>query len=276
MRTLKWIPLTIVALAAIGGAGLLILDRTVFAPVAVSTGAPLVPTLPLPGLTQSPATQEASPIPSAEIEQASSATPTKPQDPTGASPSPGGGGESAAAPILYQIDAQQSEVRYEVGETFFENNRFAVAIGRTRGIAGEVLVDFSRPANSQIGEIVVDISQLTSDESRRDNFIRRSALESASYPHATFRTLALEGLPESVTLGDTLTFTVRGELTVKETTLPVAWKVTLTVGEGRLSGTAEGQVLMSDFGVGPIRISSLATEDLVKLFFDFVLVPKIG
>ena len=130
--------------------------------------------------------------------------------------------------VVYRIDPAQSEAHYEVGETFFQGNRFNLAIGRTKGVAGEVLVDFANPANSQIGTIVIDVSQLTSDEGRRDNFIRNNALQSSKYPQATFKPTKIEGLPASVKPGDQLTLKVTGDLTVKETTKPVTFDVTLT------------------------------------------------
>jgi polyisoprenoid-binding protein YceI len=184
---------------------------------------------------------------------------------------------NAAGVQLYRIDAGQSEVRYEVGETFFnENNRFNLAIGRTRGVAGDVLVDFAQPSNSQIGEMVIDVSQFTSDQSRRDNFIRRNGLESSRYPQARFVTRSIEGLPAQVAVGDQVTFRISGDLTVKEMTRPVTWNVTLTLEDGRVVGSASAEILMSDFGVGPIRLATLLTEDLVKLFFDFVAMPVEG
>jgi len=186
-------------------------------------------------------------------------------------------GPATAAPDAsqrrFRIDPAQSEVRYEVGETFFsENNRFAVAIGRTSGISGDILVDLDQPAASRLGEIVIDVSQFTSDESRRDNYIRRSGLESARFPLARFTTTALEGLPAAIASGEDVTFTIRGELTVKEITRPVTWQATIRWEGDELIGTAETEILMSDFGVGPIRIPFLATEDEVRLVFEFVAV----
>jgi polyisoprenoid-binding protein YceI len=136
-----------------------------------------------------------------------------------------------------------------------------------------VLVDFANPANSQIGTIVIDISQLTSDESRRDNFIRNNALQSSQYPQATFKPTKTEGLPASAKPGDQLTLKVTGDLPVKETTKPVTFDVTLTAGEDKLTGTATTEVLLSDFGAGPIQIAILQTEDKAKLVFDFVALP---
>ena len=253
---LKRILIGVLILAALGGVTLFVLDRTIFAPVAVSTGAPVAPTLAVP-------------------------TPTKPAstsaDAATATPAQASTGSNSSGVQLYRIDAAQSEVRYEVGETFFnQNNRFNLAIGRTRGVAGDLLVDFAQPSNSQIGEIVIDVSQFASDESRRDNYIRRSGLESSRYPTAHFVTRALEGLPAQVAVGDQMTFSISGDLTVKETTRPVTWNVTLALEQGRLVGSASTEILMSDFGVGPLQLPILATEDQVKLFFDFVAMPVEG
>ena len=257
--TFRRIAIAIAALAVLGGGTLFILDQTIFAPVESGTGTPVAPTLAAP--TQ----------PAAEPAEPTSAAPTAPSATEAAAPSTGASDTGA---VLYRIDASQSEVRYEVGETFFnQNNRFAIAVGRTRGIAGDILVDFAQPSNSQIGEIAIDVSQFTSDESRRDNFIRRDGLQSSIYPTARFVATSIEALPDQVAVGDQVTFTVNCDLTVKETTRLVTWNLTLTVEDGRLVGSASTEILMSDFGVGPIQLPILATEDLVKLFFDFVALP---
>ena len=261
--TLKRIMIGVLILAAVGGGVLFLLDRTMFAPAAVSSGVPVAPTLAVPTTVQ-PATST----------DPAAAAPTQSPTATSAQASAGANGASVQ---LYRIDATQSEVRYEVGETLFNrNNRFNLAVGRTQGIAGDVLVDFTQPSNSQIGEIVIDVSQFTSDESRRDNYIRRTGLESSRYPYANFATRAIEGLPDQVTIGDRVTFIVSGDLTVKETTRPLTWNVTLTLQNGRLVGSAATEILMSDFGAGPIQLPILATEDLVKLYFDFVAIPVEG
>lgn len=252
--TLKRVFIGVVILVVVGGIGLFVLDRTIFAPVGVSTDIPTAPTLAAPD--------------------------TAPTQPSAATAQPTTASDAASGTSgaqVYRIDATQSEVRYEVGETLFnQNNRFNLAVGRTRGIAGDILVDYSQPSNSQIGDIVVDVSQFTSDESRRDNFIRRQWLESSRYPLATFVTRAIEGVPDQVAVGHSISFTILGDLTVKETTRPVNWNITLTLEDGRLVGSAATEILMSEFGVGPIQLPVLATEDQVKLFFDFVAMPAEG
>ncbi|HLF26935.1 MAG TPA: YceI family protein [Anaerolineae bacterium] len=248
--TFKRVIIGVLALAVLGAGVLFVLDQTLFAPAPVSSNAPVAPTLAIPTQTQPDAAGDST------------------QDPAQA---------NTAGMQLYRIDAAQSEVRYEVGETLFnQNNRFNLAVGRTQGIAGDVLVDFTQPSNSQLGEIVIDVSQFTSDENRRDNFIRRTGLESSRYPQAHFVTRAIEGLPAQVAVGDQVTFSISGDLTVKETTRPVTWNITMTMEDTRLVGSASTEITMSDFGVGPIRLPILETEDLVKLFFDFVAMPVEG
>lgn len=258
--TLKRVVIGLVVLAVIGGATLFVLDRTIWAPVAVSTGVPVAPTL-----AAAPTQPASTAVPTAVAND-----PVSTAAPTAAASNPA---NAAASAQVYRIDAAQSEVRYEVDETFFQGNRLNTAVGRTKGIAGELRVDFAQPAQSQIGDIVIDISQFTSDESRRDNFIRRNNLESATYPQATFKTTSISGLPDKVAVGDVLKFSMTGDLTIKQTTKPVTWDVELTVGDQQLQGSASTQILMSDFGVGPLQLPALSTEDEVKLFFDFVALP---
>ncbi len=259
--TRKRVLIGLVVLAVIGGGVLFVLDRTIWAPVEVSTALPVAPTL---------AASTAAPT----IASSSAATSAPAPAPTTASAT--ANASDPATQQLYRIDPAQSEVHYEVNETFFQGNRLNTAIGRTKGVAGDILVNFAQPAQSQIGDIVIDISQFTSDESRRDNFIRRQGLESSTYPQATFKTTSISGLPDKVAVGDEISFQMTGDLTVKQTTKPVTWDVKLKVGDKQLTGSAATQILMSDFGVGPLQLPILQTEDQVKLFFDFVAVPAEG
>jgi predicted lipoprotein with Yx(FWY)xxD motif len=174
----------------------------------------------------------------------------------------------------YSIDPSGSQVSYEVGEVFLENNRFGVAVGITSGINGKVYLDTTNPLASLVSPIEVDISQFKSDSDRRDNKIRNDFLESAAFPIATFIPTQIEGLPLSYNEGDQLTLQIIGDLTVKEVTQPVTFEVTGQMKDGEMSGKATATILMSDFGVGPITILGiLETEDEVKITFDFVARP---
>ncbi len=245
--TLKRVLIIIGVLVVLGGATLFVLDRTIWAPVQVSSSLPSAPAL----------------GPQAQPKSSSSGVPNAPAL-----------NNANSTGQLYRIDASQSEVHYEVDETLFDqNNRLNTAIGRTKAVAGDLLIDFNTPANSQLGTFVIDISQFQSDESRRDNFIRRQGLESARYPTATFTTKSIDGLPTQVQPGQSITFKITGDLTVKTTTKSVTWDVTLTANKDKVTGEAVTNILLSDFGAGPLQLPMLQTKDQAKLVFDFVALP---
>lgn len=178
----------------------------------------------------------------------------------------------STVPTEYQIDAIQSSVSYEVGETFFnQNNRFGVAVGVTSIISGSIQLDPVNPQNTTLDVFTVDISQFKSDSDRRDRTIQDRFLESRRFPIATFTPTRITGLPDRYTTGDLLNFQVTGDLKVREVIRPVTFEVQASVNEGILGGQATTIVLMSDFGVGPIQMAGvLGTEDEVKISFNFV------
>lgn len=181
----------------------------------------------------------------------------------------------AAGAVTFNIVPEESKVTYEVGETFFnQNNRFNLAIGVTRTLSGSVFGDLSNPPVSSIGPIQVDISQFTSDSSRRDNAIRGDWLESSRFPVATFVSTAIEGLPPSYIEGQDYSLKVTGDLTVREVTRSVTFDVTTRLNGDTLSGTAVTTILLSDFSIGPISIAGiLKTEDEAKITLEFVARP---
>jgi polyisoprenoid-binding protein YceI/predicted small lipoprotein YifL len=235
-----------------------------------------------------PAPQQTEPVltPDQQVESGDSAYPppfhtATPEIPLGTSyPAPEEGtiplGTAYPAPEngleVFNIVPEESEVKYEVGEVFIDqNNAFNLAVGVTSGVNGEILVDRANPANSVIKPISVDISQFTSDSQRRDNSIRERFLESSKYPAVEFTPQEIQGLPDSYQEGQTISFQVSGDLTIREVTKPVTFEVSL-IGEGnQMTGVATTTILMSDFGFGPISILGiLNTEDEVKVTFTFV------
>jgi polyisoprenoid-binding protein YceI len=180
---------------------------------------------------------------------------------------------AADTQVVYRIDPEQSEVRYRVNELFLRENLPASPVGVTKGIAGDILIDFDNPASSQVGTIVINVEQFTSDRDLRDRAIRRDYLESATYPEATFVPNELIGFPENPVEGEAYTFQVAGDLTVKETTAPETFDLTVTLEGDTLTGSASTVILMSTYDVGPITVAGFVeTEDEVTLEFDFVAV----
>lgn len=182
---------------------------------------------------------------------------------------------ASAGVVVFRIVPEESQVTYEVGETFLnQNNRYAIAVGRTQQVNGEVRFDQANPRNSSVGALTIDISTFTSDSPRRDNAIRDRWLESARYPLATFAPTAIEGLPEKYTSGEEITLTITGDLTVREVTRPATFTVTGAIDGETMRGVAETQIKMTDFGFQPPDIAGvLRAEDDVKISFSFVARP---
>jgi len=177
--------------------------------------------------------------------------------------------------MTFAIVPSESKVTYEVAETFInQNNRFNLAVGVTNNVNGTIQANLQNPPASTLGEFTIDVSQFTSDSSRRDNAIRNNWLESARFPTAVFKPTSIAVLPGSYEEGKDYSFQVTGDLTVKETTRPVTFDVTAKLTGDTLSGKATTTILLSDFNVGPISILGvLKTEDQAKLTLEFVARP---
>ena len=181
--------------------------------------------------------------------------------------------QAPAAAQRFVIDPQASEASYHVGETFFRNNTFKVAVGVTHGIQGDIYVDRARPDQSRVGPITVNVNQLTSDSRRRDREIRQGWLESDKYPTAVFTPTSIQGLPKTYTAGQTIPVRITGNLTVHNVTKPAVFSGTLKLSGDTLTGTMESTVLMTDFGFNPPSITILQTENKVTLDFQFTAHP---
>jgi polyisoprenoid-binding protein YceI len=115
---------------------------------------------------------------------------------------------------------------------------------------------------------------LKSDQSRRDNYLRRSTLETSKFPKAELVPVALEGLLLPIGDGTSQTFVVRGDLTVHGVTRPTTWQVTAR-GQGKdVVGTAATAFTFKDFGLEQPRVPVvLSVADTIRLEYDFRLVP---
>ena len=171
----------------------------------------------------------------------------------------------------YVIVAGESQALYRAGEVFLRFNRPNRAVGVTRAVRGEILVDRRHPSASRVGTIQVDISQLTSDEPRRDRAIRERWLESARFPIAEFRATGVEGLPDSLREGQRFPVVIHGDLKVREVTRRVTFRGSFVLEGAVLRGTASTTLRMTDFGFEPPNIlGMLRVDDEVEVQVDIV------
>ena len=186
--------------------------------------------------------------------------------------------ESAAEPAavrVFEIDSAQSSAAYAVEEIFFSDNRLFTAVGVTNAVEGAFEVTSNGQPSGKVTRIRVDLRTLKSDSPRRDNAIRRQWLESDKYPYADFVSTDALNLPESYAEGEKVTFTLVGDMTVRDVTKPVEWTVVGTLQGNTVTGEAKTVIKMSDFGFAAPDIGGvLKAEDAVALTVTFVAIEK--
>ena len=169
--------------------------------------------------------------------------------------------------VVYRIDAYRSSVSYEVEEILAGKSN--TARGTTSGIAGDIRVDNTDPDASTIGEIVVNVEQLKSDQTLRDNRLRHDFLQSTEYPLATLTTTSVTGFPDAIVDGVEYDLQVTSDLKVRDITKPYTFAAKATrSGESlRISATIETK--LSEFGIGPISLGPLvSTGNDAKLIIE--------
>lgn len=206
----------------------------------------------------------------APAEEAASAEPTDApaEENTEASDATSATGETAT----FVIDPTQSEARFALGEDL-RGNRVTV-VGVTSAISGEIMIDPATPANTQIGIITIDAASFVTDSDRRNSAIRRFVLNTDSYPTITFAPTSLNAIPDSIAVGETVSFEIRGDLTLKDQTRSQIFKITVTVdSENQISGSTTSAIAYADYGIFVPDVPFVANvDDEIQLEFDFVAV----
>ena len=165
----------------------------------------------------------------------------------------------AGGQIVFEIDKTSSEVRFEIDETL-RGSPFRV-VGTTSEVAGQILVDFDDPPASEVGEIVINVRTLNTDDSLRDRAIRGRIL-GANEPDNEFARFvpgAVEGIPEQIAPGDSFPVSITGDFTLSGATRPVTFQgqVTLTSPD-RLQIEATATILHADFNLNIPEIPIVA------------------
>ena len=181
--------------------------------------------------------------------------------------------EAPAARVLYRIAAgAESEAHFFLREDL-RGIRTDV-IGRTDQVAGDIVIDFGAPALSQVGIIRINARTLATDQSRRDSALRSRILRSAEdeFEYIEFAPTALLGLPDSITIGESYSLDIEGQLILVGQALPVTFQgAVLLENEERLLGVFSVTVSYADWGIAVPDLPFLANVDeAVELTLEFV------
>lgn len=225
--------------------------------------------------TVAPAPPQASP--SASSSPAPTATPAPVRAPTSATTAPTAP-VNAAIPnggAIITVSAG-TKARYLVKEQLAGRSLPNDAIGETPDVAGSI--SFGADGAVQAGSsITVKTTTLKSDESRRDNYLRTSSLETSRYPEVKIAPKSVEGLPWPLPASGQVSFKLTGDLTVHGQVKAVTWDVTALLDADRATGKATTRFKFGDFGMSVPRVFVvLSVEDDIRLEMDFVVTVARG
>jgi polyisoprenoid-binding protein YceI len=168
------------------------------------------------------------------------------------------------------LDPSGTRASYHAHEQLVGRNLPSDAVGTSSSVSGSIVLNSDGSVDSGQSEIKVDLSKLSSDESRRDSFIKSSTLQTSRFPMATFVPRSADGLPSPLPDNGLSTFQLQGDLTVHGVTQPVTWQVTAQFAAGSVSGSATTDVNISDFGMTPPKAGPvLSIQDGLTLELAF-------
>lgn len=172
------------------------------------------------------------------------------------------------------IVPDQSEARFTINELLFGNPK--TVVGTTSMVEGEIAIDLGNYSQTSVSPIRINARDLTTDNNFRNNAIRRFILQSEQdqYQYIQFQPTSIDGLPQEAVLGEPFSFTVTGDLTIRDISRPETFELTVTpVSESEIRGSASTTVRRADYNLEIPNVENVAdVTDEVGLAFDFVAV----
>jgi polyisoprenoid-binding protein YceI len=171
---------------------------------------------------------------------------------------------------VYSISQAESQVRFELDEDLRGERK--TVVGVTDQVAGEIALDLKDLSTAQVGVMQINARTLLTDSNLRNRAIQNEILDTGSFEFVTFTPQAISGLPASIAIGEEISFTIEGSLTIRDITVPVIFNVIAHLdSEQQLSGTASAVIDRADFNLNIPSVPNVANvEEQVELYIDFV------
>ena len=185
--------------------------------------------------------------------------PTRTLSPTATS-SQGTATTSTAELEAVLISLQPGSVaRYKIGEQFARLPTPMTAVGETSGINGKVYFDPSGNISaSHASIIVVDMESLESDESKRDNWVRRNG---GIGSEISIKLMKVSGhtwpLPDS----GKMEVTIESDMTISDVTKLVTWNGILDIAESDITGSISTIITWDQFSLSKPRLPFIIGVD---------------
>jgi polyisoprenoid-binding protein YceI len=134
------------------------------------------------------------------------------------------------------------------------------AVGRTSAITGTfTLTQSASGYGVTAASFSVDVTKLTSDQSRRDQRIHSQGLESDRYPTATFTLTSPIALAADAASGQTIHVSATGDLTIHGVTKSVTIPIDAQLSGSKIELVGSITFPFSQFGMTPPSIGGFVT-----------------
>ena len=199
---------------------------------------------------------------------ATSTATAPPPTATDATTAPTTGAAATGTAATWTIDPATSAVGYRVVEVLFGQD--TEGVGRTSAITGGLTLEGAQVTTA---EFEVDMTTVTSDESRRDNQFQGRIMDTENFPTATFVLTTPIDLGTVPAEGTAVTATATGDLTLKGTTNSVTFDVQAQQSGDTMQVVGSTDIVFADYGIDDPSTSGISTQDHGLLEFDLHLVP---
>lgn len=169
--------------------------------------------------------------------------------------------------------ADDSTVTFELDEAVRGSDSHVVATNNE--VEGQLRIDPADLSTVELGTIVVGAQTFETDSSNRDRAIRGPILNASAFPEITFVPTILDGLSGAATVGTPFSFTITGDLTIRDVTQQVTFDAIATLeSDDLVEGVATGTVSREAFGLIIPSVAAVAdVSDDVILTIDFLAGP---
>lgn len=177
---------------------------------------------------------------------------------------------------IYEIVPEESEARFILNEVL--RGVDTTVVGTTNEVVGQLAFSANNIYEVQVGSILINARTLTTDNNFRNNALRNDILFVSQYEFITFTPTSFSEIEvdTAVSPGEGLTFTISGDLTIRDVTQPVTFSVSARYAESgdQVTGMATTTIQRSDFQLEIPTVSGVAdVDEEVKLEFEFVARP---
>lgn len=186
---------------------------------------------------------------------------------------------SGAAALRLTVAPEGNEARYRVREQLLGRDFPNDAVGVTSDIAGVLALDANGVLIAEESRIIVGVDALTSDQSRRDGYVRGRIMLADSFPSVELIPERVSGLPsplsDALAQGGEYTFEVVGQLVLHNESFPTVWQVTARYIDGQVTGSASTAFTFDDVRLAKPQVRSvISVADTIKLEYDFTLISE--